>query len=206
MIWLEKYKTIIITGIVAVLAVFLFISKPKDEMAAGNELQVLMEEQPDADFQKEEREEKAGPVLVDVKGAVPVPGLYKMEEGDRVLDAIEQAGGLLDAADEKQVNFAQKVYDEMVIYIPKKGEPMEDIPQMAITPSVGQGNGNGMVNINKADLSELQTLSGIGPAKAQAIIDYREQDGPFKQAEDLKNVSGIGEKTFEKLQESISVN
>ncbi|RST73883.1 hypothetical protein D4T97_013510 [Siminovitchia acidinfaciens] len=206
MIWLEKYKTIIITGIVAVLAVFLFISKPKDEMAAGNELQVLMEEQPDADFQKEEREEKAGPVLVDVKGAVPVPGLYKMEEGDRVLDAIEQAGGLLDAADEKQVNFAQKVYDEMVIYIPEKGEPMEDIPQMAITPSSGQGNGNGKVNINKADLSELQTLSGIGPAKAQAIIDYREQDGPFKQVEDLKNVSGIGEKTFEKLQESISVN
>lgn len=205
MIWVEKYKTILITGIVAVLGVFLIISKPEDEMAAGNDLQVVMEEPPDAHVFMEEQEEELGPVLVDIKGAVPMPGLYKMEEGDRVMDVIDQAGGLLEDADEKQVNFAQKLSDEMVIHIPVKGEFVQDAPQIASTTSPG-GQGDRKVNINKADLTELQTLPAIGPAKAQAIIDYREKEGPFRQVEDLQNVSGIGEKTFEKLHELISVN
>lgn len=205
MIWLEKHKTILISGVVAVLAVFLFISKPKDEMEAKNAaaLQTVMEEKAEKPIEVEE-EVAAGPVFVDVKGAVSLPGLYKAKEGDRVLDAIEQAGGLLETADEKQINFAQKVHDEMVIYVPEKGETIEDAPPVMAAPSSGQTNGK--VNINRAELSELETLPGIGPAKAQAIIDYREQQGPFKQVEDIQNVSGIGEKTFEKLQESISVN
>lgn len=203
MIWFEKYKTILIGAGVAALAAILFISKPKDETAAG-EVQTVMEEKANIPSLSEEQVEPAGPLFVDVKGAVSIPGLYEAKDGDRVLDAIEQAGGLLEKADEKQINFAQKLHDEMVIYVPEKGEEIE-VGTLPMTSPAG-GEANGKVNINRAEASELETLPGIGPAKAQAIVDYREQQGSFKQVEDLKNVSGIGEKTFERLQEAISVN
>lgn len=204
MIWLERYKTLLISVIVAVLALFLFISKPNDEKAGMNELQSIMEEKADIPLEFEEFEEVKGPVIVDVKGAVSTPGLYETKEGDRVLDAIALAGGLLEIADEKQINLAQKVFDEMVIYVPEKGESDEGFP--SIMGGSADGRSDGKVNINRADSSELETLPGIGPAKAQAIVDYREQQGPFKKVEDIQNVSGIGEKTFEKLEDSISVN
>lgn len=206
MIWLQKYKMFFVSCGVAVVVIFLFISKPKDEMAAKNEtaLQTVMEEKIDSSIELEQ-EVAEGPVFVDVKGAVSLPGIYEAKDNDRVLDAIEYAGGLLEIADEKQINFAQKVQDEMVIYVPEKGETIEnDAPPLMTSPSNGQANGK--VNINRAELSELETLPGIGPAKAKAIIDYREQQGHFKKVEDIQNISGIGEKTFEKLQESISVN
>ncbi|WP_313432064.1 helix-hairpin-helix domain-containing protein [Siminovitchia terrae] len=206
MIWLEKYKMLLIGGVVTALVVFLYISKPKEELSAGGDagLPGVMEEKSEKPFEMEEHEVASGPLFVDVKGAVSSPGLYEAKEGDRVLDAIDQAGGLIKTADEKQVNFAQKVHDEMIIYIPEKGEVVEEaLPAMA-APSSTQAAGK--ININRADLSELQNLPGVGPAKAQAIIDYREDQGPFKKVEDIQNVSGIGEKTFEKLQESITVN
>lgn len=197
---------LLIGGVVTALVVFLFISKPKEELSAGGDVGLpgVMEEKSEKHFEMEEEKVASGPLFVDVKGAVSSPGLYEAKEGDRVLDAIDQAGGLIKTADEKQVNFAQKVHDEMIIYIPEKGEVVEEaLPAMA-APSSTQAAGK--ININRADLSELQNLPGVGPAKAQAIIDYREEQGPFKKVEDIQNVSGIGEKTFEKLQESITVN
>lgn len=143
-------------------------------------------------------EERKEPMYVDVKGAVKTPGLYRVKEGDRILDVISLAGGLAEKADEKQLNLAQKVHDEMVLYVPEMGEETE----VHMVNSDQQGGGSqgisgqegDKININKADASQLETLPGIGPAKAKAIIDYREQQGGFKQEEDLKNVSGIGEK------------
>ncbi|MBD8003636.1 helix-hairpin-helix domain-containing protein [Bacillus norwichensis] len=197
---------LLIGGVVAALAVFLFISKPKEELQAENDdgLQAMMGENTEKSFEMEEQEGTFGPLFVDVKGAVSSPGLYEAKEGDRILDAIEQAGGLIKTADAKQVNFAQKIHDEMVIYVPEKGEVVDEVLPVMSDHSSSQTEGK--ININRADLSELQTLSGVGPAKAQAIIDYREEQGPFKRVEDIQNVSGIGEKTFEKLQESITVN
>ena len=164
---------------------------------------------------KIETEKKAAPavnepenIMVDVKGQVVRPGVYQSNTGERVIDIIGRAGGLTKQADQTQVNFAQHVEDEMVIYIPGKGEDESTIPQptgSSGTVSVGTEQKQGKININKADGQELQNLPGIGPAKAAAIIEYRNASGPFKTIEDLKNISGIGDKTFEKLKDLIVV-
>jgi len=164
---------------------------------------------------KTETEKKSAPavnepenIMVDVKGQVVRPGVYQSNTGERVIDIIGRAGGLTKQADQTQVNFAQHVEDEMVIYIPGKGEDESTIPQPTVssgTVSVGTEQKQGKININKADGQELQNLPGIGPAKAAAIIEYRNASGPFKTIEDLKNISGIGDKTFEKLKDLIVV-
>jgi competence protein ComEA len=152
-------------------------------------------------------------IMVDVKGEIKLPGVYESNKGERVMDVINRAGGVTDKADKSQINFAEHVQDEMVIYIPAKGE--ED--SAAITgPSVGNtssttasgglSNKQTKIDLNKADVNELQNLPGVGPAKAASIIEYREKSGSFKTIEDLKNISGIGDKTFEKLKDLIVVH
>jgi competence protein ComEA len=211
MVWLEKYKTFFIGGAAVLIGAFLFITKPKEEPAAGGEIPLLEEPKEFREEAPPNPDEQNGPMYVDVKGAVKRPGIYKVEEGDRIIDAIGLAGGLSEKADEKQLNFAQKLHDEMVVYVPQKGEEIGELPFAshqagANANQAGALQGSGKVNINNANADELQTLPGIGPAKAQAIIDYRQQQGPFRQVEDLKNVSGIGDKTFEKLKESVTVH
>lgn len=149
-------------------------------------------------------------IIVDVKGQVTKPGVYEGLQGERVVDIIDRAGGLTPLADASQVNFAEHVVDEMVIYIPGKGE---EIQSPLVSGSGGThssassvNGGGGKVDLNKADATELQTLPGIGPAKAAAIIEYRDKSGKFKTIEDIKNISGIGEKTFEKLRDQITVH
>lgn len=145
---------------------------------------------------------------VDVKGAVQKPGVYEFLKGDRVTDVIQKAGGLKNEADSKQVNMAQLVEDEMVIYIPIKGETAEASNHTAGESSGNTGSaakGSGTINLNKATSEELQELPGIGPSKATAILQKREELGSFKTIEDLKEVTGIGDKTFEKLRELITV-
>ncbi|WP_338470316.1 helix-hairpin-helix domain-containing protein [Niallia sp. XMNu-256] len=141
-------------------------------------------------------------IVVDVKGAVHSPGVYECQPGDRVKDVIERAGGLLEHADQNSINLAMKLEDEMVLYFPVVGEEIIDVTNGR---GIGVEKGDGKININKASQSELQTLTGIGPSKADAIIEFREQNGPFKAIEDLKKISGIGEKTFEKLKDEISI-
>lgn len=143
-------------------------------------------------------------LLVDVKGAVKKPGVYEAKEGDRVIDILEKAGGLTDNADTYQINFALRVSDEMVMYIPEKGEAAADTGRSESAINVKQNDGK--IDLNKATESELQTLPGIGPSKAAAILEHRESNGPFKAIEDLKLIAGIGDKTFEKLKEFIKVN
>ena len=146
--------------------------------------------------------------MVDVKGAVNTPGVYLLTNEDRVVDAIEKAGGYTEEADTRLVNHAQRLQDEMVIYIPKKGEDLEfkqETTSQTINIPSNNESSSGKVNINSADEAVLTTLPGIGPSKAQAIIEYRENSGSFKTIEDLKNVSGIGDKTFEKLRDFIDV-
>lgn len=158
-------------------------------------------------------------VIVDIKGAVKHPGVYELTTNDRIIDAIQMAGGYTKKADSTTVNHAQKLQDEMVIYIPKKGEDVAEqlqalqSPTSIVTSGSSSNAGNtsssssaNKVNINTANETELTSLSGIGPAKAKAIVSYREENGPFKSVEDIKNVSGIGDKTFEKLKDSITVN
>ena len=149
----------------------------------------------------EENPQEEENLVVDVKGAIKSPGVYEMKLGDRVIDVIEQAGGLHENADSNNINFAMKLVDEMVLYIPIVGE------ELTPEPTVGgvQNQGDGKVNLNKASEAELQTLTGVGPAKATAIIEYRDQNGGFKKVEEVMEISGIGEKTFEKFKDQITV-
>ncbi len=145
--------------------------------------------------EEKEKTEAIKDIVIDLKGAVKKPGIYLLSEGSRLYEAIERAGGYKEDADVKQVNGAQLLTDGEGIYIPTVGE-------QATGPGQGQ---KGKVNLNKATEEELQTLSGIGPSRARAIIQYRQEHGGFKSVDELKNVSGIGDKTFEKLKPEISV-
>lgn len=141
--------------------------------------------------------------MVDVKGEVHVPGVYELPADGRVKDAIAMAEGLTDEANELAINFAQKVEDQMVIYVPHEDDD-SGLPENTTT-GAGEVSGATVININTASEQELMTLSGIGQAKAQQIIQYREENGLFDTPEDLMNVSGIGEKSFETLKDSIKV-
>lgn len=143
---------------------------------------------------------------VDVDGSVRTPGVYRLTTSQRIADAIEAAGGLAEDADVSSVNRASKVIDGQKIHIPREGE----VPSGGAEGSVVAGDSvaaspTGLVNINSADAAELETLPGVGPSTAQAIIDDRTQNGPFASTDDLMRVSGIGEKKFAKLQGKICI-
>lgn len=154
---------------------------------------------------------------VDIKGAIKVPQIVPVTPGMRVHDVVEMAGGVTGEADQSQVNLAQLVTDQMVIYVPKVGEEVSpstetlvadsQVTESAVSESSGDGTSDGdLVNINTADTTMLQTLSGIGEKRAADIINYRETNGLFETVDDLDQVSGIGEKTMEKLRPLITVN
>lgn len=146
-------------------------------------------------------------VFVDIKGAVKNEGVYELSSGSRVTDVVKLAGGFTEDADKKSVNLAEKVTDEAVIYVARVGE------NVAPTTTNSQANGSAQqeessdkINLNTATLAELQMISGIGAKRAQDIIDYRDANGGFSSVDDLANVSGIGEKTLEKLKSEVTVD
>ena len=143
-------------------------------------------------------------VTIDVGGEVINPGVYSLVKESRVNDALVAAGGLAVNADrdwvEKNLNKAEKLVDGQKIYIPKIGGKVE------INNVLGESvTKTKIVRINTATLEQLDTLSGIGPSIAQKIIDYRTQNGGFKNVEELKLVSGIGDKLFEKIKNEIAL-
>ena len=144
-------------------------------------------------------------IYVDIKGAVKVPGIYQLKNQQRIWDALALAGGVSEEADTTQVNYAQKVKDQMIIYVPKKGEPVPQSLETLQESAPAQQNQEGKINLNTATEAELQTISGIGAKKAQEIIRFRDEQGPFKTVEELKNVPGIGEKTVERLKDMLTV-
>lgn len=144
-------------------------------------------------------------VMVDIKGAVQKPGVYQLPKDARVKDALAQAGGATKEADLRQLNLASKLQDEMAVYIPAAGEEIPPSSPVSSISSSGTSNDQPLVNINTANTEELQTLNGIGPSKASAIVSYREENGLFQTVEDLGQVSGIGEKSLEKIKAQITV-
>ena len=161
--------------------------------------------------------EPAPKLAVHVKGAVENPGLYELAQGSRVADALAMAV-LLPEANTDIINLASTLIDGTEVVVPFHEEGQDTdwealvaniAASAAATPAASGGSAPtavaATVNINNANLAALQTLSGIGPVKAQAIIDYREQNGPFAKIDDIKKVSGIGPATFDKIKELISV-
>ncbi|TFC93469.1 helix-hairpin-helix domain-containing protein [Cryobacterium sp. TMT3-29-2] len=150
-----------------------------------------------------------GLIFVHVLGAVRRPGLFELSTGARVMDAVAAAGGLTETADPAGTNLARKLSDGEQVYLPQLGEvPVGPPPGAGSVPGGAPGPGVGpsaLVNLNTATLVDLDTLPRIGPAMAQRILDYRDTNGPFATVEDLRNVTGIGEKTFEGLSALVTV-
>ena len=141
-------------------------------------------------------------IFVHILGAVAVPGLYELHEGDRAVDAVAAAGGFVEGADQSQLNLARFVTDGEQIVVPLIGAA----PPPA--PGAGAGGGAvvaGKVNINTADAAALETLPRVGPAMAERIIAWREANGRFTAVEDLMSVTGVGEKTFDSLKDLVTV-
>lgn len=145
-------------------------------------------------------------LVIDVDGAVSNPGVYELDADARVNDAIQVAGGLTSEADAAAINRAALLTDGQKVYVPHVGEEVETTAGAATPASPGGASSDASpVNINTASVDDLDTLPGIGPSTAQAIVDERAQNGAFASIEDIMRVSGIGEKKFEKLKGLICV-
>lgn len=192
---LKKYKDKIIVGLLILVfgIVGFYITNYKDNDGINNE-NISLED-------NSSKETNSSIIFVHVDGEVNKPGIYEFKTSHRVDDAIKKAGNTTSNADLKNINLAQKLTDEMKIYIPNIDNENLNLNEESnnILNSV-----NDLININSATKDNLMTLPGIGSSKADAIINYREETG-FIKIEDLLNVSGIGEKTFDKLKELITV-
>jgi competence protein ComEA len=146
------------------------------------------------------------PIIVHVTGAVINPGVYSLPSGSRVKDAIEKSGGLVSDADTTLINLAMLVEDGMQVWVPFHLEEVMDFDNPAVLEDESPpGQPVGKININTATQIELESLSGIGPVIAKAVIQYRLEKGPFKEIEEIQEVSGIGPVTFEKIKPFITV-
>lgn len=149
-------------------------------------------------------------IVVDIKGAVKYPNIYEMKATDRVKQLLDKAQ-ILDNADLSSINLAEKLLDQKVIYIPKKGElaiangnglnKSNDRQQEQTLSLKNEGNVGQQekINLNTASESQLLSVNGIGPTKAKSIVEFREQHGKFESVDQLKEVKGIGAKTLEKI-------
>jgi competence protein ComEA len=143
-------------------------------------------------------------IEVYVSGEVNKPGIYQLENGARVYKAVELAGGTTEEADIKLFGMAQELVDGETLYIPAQGENAGLDTEKGI--STMSSSRTALLNINKASAAEMaEKLNGIGPALSQRIVDYRDSHGSFTSIEEIKNVSGIGDKRFEDIKASICV-
>jgi competence protein ComEA len=137
-------------------------------------------------------------IYVHLLGAVSRPGLYALPPDSRAIDAVAAAGGFAEGADRAALNLARFLSDGEQVYVPREGEVAQNQP--GAVGAIG-----GKVNLNTADAATLETLPGVGPALAARIIAWRETNGRFTAPDDLKGVSGIGDKTFEGMQDLVTI-
>lgn len=147
-------------------------------------------------------EEEDKSIVVDISGAVKNPGIVVTFEGKRLYEVFDEVGGLREDACLDSVNQAAFLQDQQKIYIPTKEESKS--PGL-YTYEMQSGNTKSLININTGSSEDLQKLKGVGPVTAEKIIDFRTKNGPFKKIEQLMDVSGIGQKTFDSLKDSITI-
>ncbi|HFI0135159.1 TPA: helix-hairpin-helix domain-containing protein [Streptococcus suis] len=209
---LKEYKWQIALPAAAglLMATFLIFSQPaKSDQTGLTDFPQLEQTSSSSELVEEtstEASKELSQLVVDVKGAVAKPGLYTLEAGARVNDAVEAAGGLTSQADPKSINLAQKLSDEAVVYVASKDENISVVASTTASSAMSHEEKNtSLVNLNTATEADLQTISGIGAKRAADIIAYREANGGFKSVDDLNNVSGIGDKTMESIRPYVTV-
>lgn len=195
---------VVIAAVVAVAALARW-----SPLSGGSEYEIVSEEEQEETAEGEEGDSEAEPssyVMVHVVGAVNSPGVYSLAEGSRVNDAVEAAGGFTADASTSSANLARELVDGEQIVIYTQEEVDSGTAATASSSSSGSSSsGSSLININTATAEELEELSGIGPVTAQAIIDYRTQNGNFQSIEEIKDVSGIGDAKYESICDSICV-
>ncbi|WP_394023308.1 helix-hairpin-helix domain-containing protein [Anaerococcus martiniensis] len=205
----SKNKDKIIIGLIIALAVVLgnnFVNNKSPDLL-DNKVS-LLESEDDFNIESidENKSQQSEDIKVHINGQINREGVYEVKEGDRLDDLIKQAGGLSPDADSNSLNLAMKLEDQMKIYIPNKNEILNEnstnTDQLVSKPdSISE---NGKININTASKEELMTLPNIGDKRAQAIIEYRDTK-KFETIEEIKNVTGIGEKFYQAMQDLITV-
>lgn len=200
---------ILIMVVIAIPITFFGISRKNSIFEDDvNKLSILEDNQisnNDINNNDEEIQDVNGTIMVHISGQVYKPGLIELENGSRVIDAVNKAGGMKSEADIDRINLAKKVVDEEKIYIPKIGEEVSGIDVSTNLCEGSTSEDTGKVNINNCTKEDLMSLSGIGEVLATRIIEYRETN-EFKSIDDIMNVSGIGAKKFENIKDYITVN
>lgn len=205
----DKLIIALIIGIVIVLSHNFVSSKKSDELVFENISSSLNDQKqakPISNNDNKEKSEKSTLKKVHISGEINKPGVYEINDNYRLEDLVNDAGGLTENADLNKINLALKLEDQMRIIIPNindKDNNENNTTTQLISPI--NVNDNKKVDINTADKSELMTLPNIGEKRADAIIEYR-QKNKFNKIEDIKNVSGIGDKYFEAMKDMIVVN
>lgn len=222
---IKKYKYIITIILILLIILYVIITKKKLNDNANSDFSILSEN-PSAEQTQINNKEPESLCSIDIKGAIKKPGVYEANCNSIVNDIIKLAGGLIDSADTSVINLAKKITNEMVIIIYTKDEVKNSnivknvvkiVEKECKCPNIQNDgclntdikeditNTNNIININSATMEELQKISGIGEAKAKAIITYREKNGKFKSIADIMNVDGIGEKFFNQIKDYITV-
>lgn len=208
--YLNKKQKIIVIILITIIGIGIYCYTNAIENTSEEELENVLEIA--QDNTTKETEEKN--IFVHIAGCVQKEGMLELSANCRIADAIEKAGGLTQEADLSDINLAYLLEDGMKIYIPNQNERQENnenaenTAKAENTPSMQIQDTNtkqDVININTATQEELDTLPGIGPATATKIIEYRKEKGKFKQKEEIKEVSGIGEAKYEKIKEYISI-
>lgn len=200
----KKILLIIILGIILLISTMLYYIK--DESEELEDITLLST--------TKQITTKTEMIFVDIKGSVNKPGVYKFDINDRVIDAINKAGGLTKNANTNNINLSQKLTNEMVVYVYSDNEIKKGNNKLTCNTlcenniievnNCVENTNKDLININTATLEELLTLPGIGESKAKNIIEYREEN-KFKNIEELKNVNGIGESLFEQIKNKITI-
>ena len=203
----KQKKIVIIVGIIIIIGILYFIyngiDKKSTDQIDNNMLSI--------ENNTKENEESKELVIVHITGAVKTPGIVKLPEGARIEDDIDKAGGLTEDADISDINLAYVLEDGIKIKIPTISEEKnEEIiinssGEGIVEKEISNNSENKIININKANETDLQTLPGIGASLAGRIVEYRNSNGKFNEIEDIKNVSGIGDSKYENIKNLICV-
>ena len=206
-------KDKILIGIAIIVLVGFGYYKSNSDNLNNNQIQTLVDTKSTESINEKsenntQNREDNSTTMCQIDGCVNKLGVYSFKKDDRIKDIVELAGGFTQDADTKSVNLAMKLKDEMKIYIPSKTETSKaqnNDRHSSDIVTIKDNNSSSLVNINTADSNKLQTLPGIGPSKAKKIIEFREKN-QFKKIEEIKNVDGIGDKTFESLKSLITID